>query len=183
MRLPVCRSRHGRRGWDSNPRNGLSRSGAFKAPALVHYATSPGSFGPREQVILSDRQSRYGTLSSVMAITVTAPGGPEVLRWRSVPDPEPGVGEVLVDVAAAGVNRADLLQRRGHYAPPAGASELLGLECSGVVAAVGDGVDGGESVDRVSPCWPAAGTRPGWRFPRGNWFPCRTGSTWSPRPA
>ena len=71
---------------------------------------------------------------------MTSPGGPEVLRLAERPDPEPGVDEIVVDVAAAGVNRADLLQRRGHYAPPAGASDILGLECSGVVAEVGDGV-------------------------------------------
>jgi putative PIG3 family NAD(P)H quinone oxidoreductase len=75
-----------------------------------------------------------------MAITVSSPGGPEVLRLAERPDPEPRLGEVVVDVAAAGVNRADLLQRMGQYAPPAGASDIIGLECSGVVANVGDGV-------------------------------------------
>jgi putative PIG3 family NAD(P)H quinone oxidoreductase len=63
------------------------------------------------------------------------------LTWRSAPDPEPGPGEVLIRVAAAGVNRADLLQRRGLYPPPPGASQILGMECSGVIAAVGADVD------------------------------------------
>lgn len=74
------------------------------------------------------------------AITVTTPGGPEALRWTEVPDPVAGPGEVLIDVAATAVNRADVLQRRGLYPPPPGASEILGLECSGTVAAVGAGV-------------------------------------------
>lgn len=83
------------------------------------------------------------------AIVVDEPGGPEVLQWREVPDPEPATGEVLVDVAAAGVNRADLLQRAGHYPPPAGASPYLGLECSGRVAALGAGVTGWTVGDEV----------------------------------
>lgn len=70
------------------------------------------------------------------------PGGPEVLEVLDVPDPVAGPGEVLVQVAAAGVNRADLLQRAGRYPPPPGASEVLGLEVSGTVAALGEGVDG-----------------------------------------
>ncbi len=76
------------------------------------------------------------------AITVAEPGGPEVLTVSELPDPEPGPGEVLIDVAATAVNRADLLQRQGHYPPPPGASEVLGLECSGTVAAVGADVTG-----------------------------------------
>src|SRR3954447_10145707 len=74
------------------------------------------------------------------AVTISEPGGPEVLGWGEVPDPVCGPDEVLVDVVAAGVNRADLMQRQGHYPPPPGASELLGLEVSGTVAALGDGV-------------------------------------------
>lgn len=67
-------------------------------------------------------------------------GGPEVLALREVPAPTAGPGEVLLDVAATAVNRADLLQRQGHYPPPPGASDIIGLECSGTVAAVGEGV-------------------------------------------
>lgn len=83
------------------------------------------------------------------AITVTAPGDPQVLRWEEVADPVPGRGEVLIRVAATAVNRADLLQRQGLYPPPPGASPLLGLECSGVIAAVGEGVFGWSAGDQV----------------------------------
>ena len=71
------------------------------------------------------------------AITFAEPGGPEVLQWTVVPDPTPGPGEVIIDVAATAVNRADLLQRQGNYPPPPGASEILGLECSGTISSVG----------------------------------------------
>ncbi|MGL5811638.1 MAG: NAD(P)H-quinone oxidoreductase [Nocardioides sp.] len=71
------------------------------------------------------------------AIVVTEPGGPEVLRLAEVPDPVPGPDEVLVEVVATAVNRADTLQRRGLYPPPPGASETLGLECSGRIAGLG----------------------------------------------
>lgn len=74
------------------------------------------------------------------AVIATEPGGPEVLALADLPTPEPGPGEVLLEVAAAGLNRADLLQRQGHYPPPPGASEVIGMECSGTVAAVGTGV-------------------------------------------
>jgi putative PIG3 family NAD(P)H quinone oxidoreductase len=77
----------------------------------------------------------------VKAVLPRAPGGPEVLEYSDAPDPELGEGEVLVDVAATAVNRADLLQRQGHYPPPPGASDILGLECSGTVAALGPGVE------------------------------------------
>ncbi len=83
------------------------------------------------------------------AITVTSPGGPEVLTWTEVPDPTPGPGQVLIDVAATAVNRADVLQRRGLYPPPPGASDILGLECSGTIAALGDGVRDWQVGDRV----------------------------------
>jgi putative PIG3 family NAD(P)H quinone oxidoreductase len=83
------------------------------------------------------------------AVTISEPGGPEVLGWGEVPDPVCGPGEVLVDVVAAAVNRADLLQRQGHYPPPPGASEVLGLECSGVVSEVGEGVTGWSVGDEV----------------------------------
>ncbi len=83
------------------------------------------------------------------AVTQTSPGGPETLVVSDLPDPEPGAGEVLVRVAATAVNRADLLQRQGHYPPPPGASEVIGLECSGTIAAVGEGVTGWAEGDRV----------------------------------
>ncbi len=68
------------------------------------------------------------------AVVIRGPGGPEMLELREVPDPVPGPGEVLIDVAAAGLNRADVQQRRGVYPPPPGASEYPGLEVSGTVA-------------------------------------------------
>jgi len=78
----------------------------------------------------------------VKAVLARAPGGPEVLEYTDAPDPEPGPGEVQLEVTATAVNRADLVQRQGHYPPPEGASPILGLECSGTVAALGDGVEG-----------------------------------------
>jgi NADPH2:quinone reductase len=83
------------------------------------------------------------------AITISEPGGPDVLTWHEVPDPKPGDGEVLLDVAASAVNRADLLQRQGQYPPPKGASGILGLECSGTIAAIGAGVSGWQVGDEV----------------------------------
>ncbi|MEI2715242.1 MAG: NAD(P)H-quinone oxidoreductase [Nocardioides sp.] len=74
------------------------------------------------------------------AVFAREPGGPEVLELREVDDLEPGPGEVLLDVVATAVNRADLLQRQGFYPPPPGVSDVLGLECSGRVAAVGEDV-------------------------------------------
>ncbi len=83
------------------------------------------------------------------AIIVAAPGGPEQLRIEERPDPLAGDGEIVVRVAGAGINRADLLQRRGFYPPPAGASDILGLEASGTVSSVGAGVDTLSEGDRV----------------------------------
>src|SRR3712207_2689796 len=83
------------------------------------------------------------------AVTLSGSGGPEVLGWGEVPDPVLRPGEVLVDVVATAVNRADLLQRAGAYPPPPGASEVLGLECSGVVSEVGEGVTGWSVGDEV----------------------------------
>src|ERR1700683_2759870 len=83
------------------------------------------------------------------AVVISEPGGPDVLQWTEVADPQPGPGEVLVEVAAAGVNRADLMQRQGLYPPPKGAPPYPGLECSGTIAAVGDGVTGWQRGDQV----------------------------------
>ncbi|GAA4911401.1 NAD(P)H-quinone oxidoreductase [Streptomyces coeruleoprunus] len=83
------------------------------------------------------------------AITIPEPGGPEALVWAEVPDPVPGEGQVLLDVVASGVNRADVLQRRGFYDPPPGESRYPGLECSGRIAAVGPGVSGWAVGDEV----------------------------------
>src|SRR5262245_59105598 len=83
------------------------------------------------------------------AVLVTQPGGPEVLTIGEFPDPIPGLTELLVRVKAAGVNRADVLQRQGKYPPPAGASEILGLELAGDVIAKGQGVTKFNVGDRV----------------------------------
>ncbi|MDP3890954.1 NAD(P)H-quinone oxidoreductase [Nocardioides sp.] len=83
------------------------------------------------------------------AVIASEPGGPEVLTVTELPDLTPGPGEVLIEVAATAVNRADTLQRRGFYPPPPGASDVLGLECSGTVAALGDGVEGVGVGDEV----------------------------------
>ncbi|MCZ0988062.1 NAD(P)H-quinone oxidoreductase [Streptomyces diastatochromogenes] len=83
------------------------------------------------------------------AITIPEPGGPEALVWDEVPDPVPGAGEVLVEVVASAVNRADILQRQGFYNPPPGASPYPGLECSGRIAALGPGVSGWAVGDEV----------------------------------
>ncbi|UKY51382.1 NAD(P)H-quinone oxidoreductase [Streptomyces inhibens] len=83
------------------------------------------------------------------AITVPEPGGPEALVWAEVPDPQPAQGEVLIEVAASAVNRADLLQRQGFYDPPPGSSPYPGLECSGRIIEVGPGVHGWAVGDEV----------------------------------
>jgi len=83
------------------------------------------------------------------AVVIAEPGGPEVLRWEEVTDPEAGPGEVLVDVVASAVNRADTQQRQGNYDPPPGSSSYLGLEVSGRVAALGAGVEGWTVGDEV----------------------------------
>ncbi|MDI3328673.1 MAG: NAD(P)H-quinone oxidoreductase [Alicyclobacillaceae bacterium] len=91
------------------------------------------------------------------AVCMDGPGGPEVLYLGEVPDPVPGEGEVLVRVKATALNRADLLQRRGGYPPPAGASPILGLEAAGVVEAVGGGCRAVRPGDRVMALLPGGG--------------------------
>ncbi len=83
------------------------------------------------------------------AMIATQAGGPEVLSVSELPDVDPGPGEVAIAVAATAVNRADLLQRKGFYPPPPGASEVIGLECSGTIAAVGPDVDSWSVGDEV----------------------------------
>ena len=83
------------------------------------------------------------------AVTIPTPGGPEALVLAEVPDPAPGPGEVLIDVVAAGINRADVLQRMGFYPPPPGAPAYPGLEVSGRIAAIGDGVSPWHPGDQV----------------------------------
>ena len=76
------------------------------------------------------------------AVVVSEPGGPEKLRLVELPDPAPGSGEIAIEIHASALNRADLLQRRGLYPPPPGTTDILGLECSGVVSAIGTGCTG-----------------------------------------
>lgn len=83
------------------------------------------------------------------AIEISEPGGPDVLRLVEVPDPVPAAGEVIVAVTATALNRADVMQRRGHYEPPPGASPYPGLECSGTIAALGEDVMGYQLGDPV----------------------------------
>lgn len=91
------------------------------------------------------------------AVEISAPGGPEVLRPVTRPVPVPGAGEILIKVAAAGVNRPDALQRAGAYDPPPGASDLPGLECAGHVAALGPGVSQWAEGDAVCALLPGGG--------------------------
>jgi NADPH2:quinone reductase len=85
----------------------------------------------------------------MLCVEIRAAGGPDVLVITERPDPVAGAHELLIDVAAAGVNRPDVLQRRGLYPPPEGASDIPGLEVAGTVAAVGPGVVGWSAGDRV----------------------------------
>lgn len=94
---------------------------------------------------------------TMRVIEITKPGGPEVLALAERPVPQPGVGEVLIEVAYAGVNRPDALQRAGAYAPPPTASDLPGLEASGIVAAVGQGVTEWAEGDEVCALLPGGG--------------------------
>ncbi len=83
------------------------------------------------------------------AVIAPDPGGLEALVVADLPDPAPGPGEVVVTVSGTAVNRADTMQRQGFYPPPPGASDVLGLECSGTISAVGEGVDGWAVGDEV----------------------------------
>src|SRR5437879_1998798 len=87
--------------------------------------------------------------ATMTAIAISASGGPDMLVPEHRPLPQPGAGEVLVKVAAAGVNRPDVMQRQGHYPPPRGATDIPGLEIAGEVIAVGAGVARWELGDRV----------------------------------
>lgn len=81
----------------------------------------------------------------MQAITLHGFGGTDVMQWERIPDPTPGPSEVIVEVTATAVNRADLLQRQGKYPPPVGGSDILGLECSGTIQSVGPAL----TLDRI----------------------------------
>ena len=92
--------------------------------------------------------------ATMMCVEIRTPGGPEALVPAERPVPQPRSGELLIKVAASGVNRPDLAQRAGTYPPPAGASDLPGLEAAGTVAAVGPGVKGwniGDAICALTP--------------------------------
>ena len=96
--------------------------------------------------------------TTMRAIEISTLGGPEVLTLCERPIPAPGVGEVLIRVAYAGVNRPDALQRSGSYAPPPGASDLPGLEASGHISAIGPGVAALREGDAVCALLPGGAT-------------------------
>ncbi|MFG3700816.1 NAD(P)H-quinone oxidoreductase [Micromonospora sp. NPDC047620] len=109
------------------------------------------------------------------AMTIPEPGGPDALVWSEVPDPEPGPGEVVVDVRATAVNRADLLQRQGHYPPPPGAPAYPGLECSGVISATGPDVAGWEVGQEVCALLAGGGYAERVAVPAGQLLPVPAG--------
>mgnify|MGYP003377212010 FL=1 len=111
----------------------------------------------------------------MLAITVPTPGGPEALVLAEVPDPTLAPDEVLLDVVAAGVNRADLLQRQGHYPPPPGAPAYPGLECSGRVAAVGADVTGWAVGDQACALLSGGGYAARVAVPAGQLLPVPAG--------
>ncbi|MEU3098631.1 NAD(P)H-quinone oxidoreductase [Streptomyces sp. NPDC006967] len=111
------------------------------------------------------------------AITIPEPGGPEALVWDEVPDPVAGEGEVLVEVVAGAVNRADILQRQGFYNPPPGASPYPGLECSGRIAALGPGVDGWAVGDEICALLAGGGYAEKVAVPAGQLLPVPEGLT------
>lgn len=115
----------------------------------------------------------YGWL--VRAVVITRPGPPEVLEVQDVPDPVPAPGEVLIDVTATAVNRADLLQRQGNYNPPRGASPYPGLECSGVIAGLGEGVADWRVGDQVCALLAGGGYAEKVAAPAGQVLPAPTG--------
>jgi putative PIG3 family NAD(P)H quinone oxidoreductase len=111
----------------------------------------------------------------VRAVVADGTGGPEVLSLGELPDPTPAEGEVVLEVAATAVNRADLLQRQGFYPPPPGASDVIGLECSGTVAAVGEGVDGWSVGDEACALLAGGGYAEQVAVPAGQLMPVPAG--------
>jgi putative PIG3 family NAD(P)H quinone oxidoreductase len=109
------------------------------------------------------------------AVVASEPGGPEVLSVSELPDPEPGPGEVVIDVAASALNRADLLQRQGFYPPPPGAPETLGMECSGTIAEVGPDVVGLSAGDEVCALLAGGGYATKVAVPAGQVMPVPSG--------
>jgi putative PIG3 family NAD(P)H quinone oxidoreductase len=111
----------------------------------------------------------------VKAITLPEPGGPDALVLDDVPDPMPRPGEVVVEVVAAGVNRADVMQRQGHYDPPPGSSAYPGLEVSGRIVQLGDGVDDWSVGDEVCALLTGGGYAEKVAVPAGQLLPVPAG--------
>ncbi len=109
------------------------------------------------------------------AVTAPNPGGPEALVVSEHPQPVPGPGEVRIDVVASALNRADTLQRMGFYPPPPGASDILGMECSGRIGAVGTGVTGWSEGDEVCALLAAGGYAEQVVVPAGQLLPVPAG--------
>lgn len=109
------------------------------------------------------------------AVVCRGKGGPEVLEVAELPDPEAGPGEVVIHVAATAVNRADVMQREGGYPPPPGASDILGLECAGVIGSVGEGVTEWQPGDRVCALLSGGGYAEQVAVPAGQVLPIPTG--------
>jgi putative PIG3 family NAD(P)H quinone oxidoreductase len=105
------------------------------------------------------------------AITLPSFGGPEVLTWAEVPDPVPGPGEVLLEIVASAVNRADILQRQGVYPPPVGAPPYPGLECAGRIAALGRGVTSWSIGEEVAALLGGGGYAEAVAVPTGHLLP------------
>jgi len=111
----------------------------------------------------------------MLAVTIPTPGDLDALVLAEVEDPTPAAGEVLVDVVAAGVNRADLLQRQGHYDPPPGSSPYPGLEVSGRISALGEGVEGWSVGDEVCALLVGGGYAAKVAVPAGQLLPVPSG--------
>jgi len=109
------------------------------------------------------------------AVLCREAGGPGVLELKEMPDPQPKSGEVVIDVAASAVNRADLMQREGRYPPPKGESDVLGLECSGIISAVGDGVTRWQVGDEVCALLAGGGYADKVAVPAGQVLPIPSG--------
>ena len=112
-------------------------------------APAPSAASLTRPLVARPRRVRADTVAAMRAVICRGAGGPEVLSIGQVPAPQPEPGEIVIDVAASAVNRADLLQRQGRYTPPPDASTILGLECAGTVLAVGDQVKRWNVGDRV----------------------------------
>lgn len=114
-------------------------------------------------------------VNQMQAFTLSTSGGPEVLTIGEVADPEPAAGQVLIDIAATAVNRADVMQRNGFYPPPPGFSDIPGLECSGKIAALGEGVTGWSTGDEVCALLTAGGYAEKVVVPAGQLLPVPRG--------